>query len=346
MARIKIKMTQTDWAAPNALDYEVTGTSFADHIYGGEGSDYLFGADGDDIIFGGVGNDEIEGGVGNDILNGDGGNDIIRGGTGNDYIKGGKGNDFLSGGEDRDTLNGGEGNDTLNGGSGADWMDGGKGNDLYYVDSISDVVVERAGEGIDTIVTSLADFTLKGNFENLSSFSQQAFRGIGNSLDNVIQSGNGNDILGGQDGNDKLFGNGGNDAIDGGNGNDFINGGFGEDLLTGGEGDDRLDGWYGNDVMFGESYFAGVASGHDTFVFHGFAGFDVVMDFQGGAGFGDLIELKDKAHGGLYEDANAALAAMVQNGDSVYLKIDADSGVTFDARTLAQFSADDFIFVA
>ena len=347
MAKIKINMalSNTSWAAPDSRDYLVYGTTAGDYIVGGAGADGLYGWGGNDIILGGGGDDSIDGGEGDDILNGGQGNDGISGGIGHDYLRGEAGNDALYGGEGNDALNGGAGNDTLNGGTGNDAMVGGTGNDVYYVDSLGDTVRENAGEGTDTIVTSLANFTLASNFENLSSFVQHDFNGLGNSLDNVIMSNNGNDTLGGQGGNDTLYGNGGKDAIDGGTGNDKLDGGSGDDLLTGGAGNDRLDGGYGNDVMFGESYGSGVGPGNDTFVFHGRAGFDVVMDFHGGAGASDTIELSTLAHGGLYEDANDALAALVQAGDSVYLKIDADSGVTFDNMTVSQFSADDFLFV-
>ncbi len=43
----------------------------------------------------------------------------------------------------------------LDGGAGADTMVGGKGDDTYVVDNLSDVVVEKVGDGNDTIQTTL-----------------------------------------------------------------------------------------------------------------------------------------------------------------------------------------------
>ena len=76
----------------------------------------------------------------------------INGFDGHDKLTGRAGNDILNGGTGSDTLIGNGGNDTLNGGAnpiqfGGDTMVGGLGNDLYFVDSITDAVVEEAGEG-------------------------------------------------------------------------------------------------------------------------------------------------------------------------------------------------------
>ena len=58
-------------------------------------------------------------------------------------------------GAGNDTLIGGAGNDTLNGGAGDDTMVGGAGNDTYVVDAAGDVVTELAGEGTDTVQSSV-----------------------------------------------------------------------------------------------------------------------------------------------------------------------------------------------
>ena len=59
-------------------------------------------------------------------------------------VTGTSSNDTLYGGNKDDLLQGGQGNDLLIGRSGSDTMEGGTGHDLYYVDSLGDVIVERS----------------------------------------------------------------------------------------------------------------------------------------------------------------------------------------------------------
>lgn len=63
-------------------------------------------------------------------------------------------------------LIGGDGDDTLSGGgTGRHTLVGGKGNDTYVITKLGETAVEAAGEGIDTVVTSV-DYTLGANIEN------------------------------------------------------------------------------------------------------------------------------------------------------------------------------------
>lgn len=154
-------------------------------------------------------------------------------GTGNAFdnvITGGAFDDKLYGGDGRDTLNGGNGNDLLDGGKGIDRMVGGAGNDTYIVNESGEQIVELAGEGIDEVSTTLTNYSLTANVENLSYSGSAAFSGMGNSLDNVIRGGLGNDYLVGGAGNDTLFGGDGNDTLSGGLGIDILNGGGGNDI--------------------------------------------------------------------------------------------------------------------
>ncbi|MGO4469648.1 beta strand repeat-containing protein, partial [Pseudoduganella sp. RAF53_2] len=68
--------------------------------------------------------------------------------------------------------------------------------------------------------TALVSYILKDNFEGLEYRGAGAFTGTGNSLDNVLTGGAGNDKLNGMAGNDTLCGNGGADRLDGGAGDD------------------------------------------------------------------------------------------------------------------------------
>ncbi|MFM8751042.1 calcium-binding protein [Rhabdaerophilum sp.] len=146
-----------------------------------------------------------------------------------------------------DVLNGGAGDDTLYGGAGNDTMYGGAGNDTYFVDDIGDKVIEKNGEGIDLVVSTIS-YTLGANLENLNLSGSADINGTGNSLNNRIDGNAGNNILNGGGGNDILSGLGGNDTLIGGVGNDKLYGGLGVDTLIGGSGNDMLDGGDGMDT--------------------------------------------------------------------------------------------------
>ncbi|MGO6683958.1 calcium-binding protein, partial [Rhizobium leguminosarum] len=109
------------------------------------------------------------------------------------------------------TITGGIGNDTLNGGAGADTLIGGAGDDTYIVDNAGDLITEAANEGIDTVRTTLASYTLGSDLENLTYIGTVAFAGTGNGLANTIRGAAGADILDGKAGADILIGGAGND---------------------------------------------------------------------------------------------------------------------------------------
>jgi Ca2+-binding RTX toxin-like protein len=93
----------------------------------------------------------------------------------------------LTGNGANNRLSGGAGNDTLDGGAGSDALMGGSGDDVYVVTETGDTVVEAAGEGTDTVQTSLTDYVLGANIENLTLTAGSA-HATGNALDNVITS--------------------------------------------------------------------------------------------------------------------------------------------------------------
>jgi Ca2+-binding RTX toxin-like protein len=160
----------------------------------------------------------------------------VTAGAGDDSLFGGSGDDSLAGGGGTDILRGNGGNDTLDGGAGADAMAGGLGNDLYFVDDAGDVVTEAAAAGTDEVRASIAAYSLVGaNVENLSAGSDIAHDFRGNSGNNVITGGSGNDVL-------RLH-DGGNDIVNAGAGNDslfFIGTLSAGDLVNGGSGTDTL----------------------------------------------------------------------------------------------------------
>lgn len=209
------------------------GAGGSDVLDGGSGSDVLYGGDGDDTIWGASstvvadGGDTLYGESGNDIIGGSYGNDVIDGGSGNDSLYGDEHNDTLRGGDGNDYLNGGwgwgadaAGADTLDGGNGIDTLVGGQGNDTYIVDTTTDIITENAGEGTDTVKSSVT-FTLGNNVEKLTLTGAAAINGTGNGLKNTLTGNNANNTLIGNAGNDTLNGNAGIDTLLGGPGNDI-----------------------------------------------------------------------------------------------------------------------------
>jgi len=158
----------------------------------------------------------IPGAVPGSLLFGEADNDTLLGGAGADTLDGGDGNDTLNGGTNTDTLFGRGGNDTLAGGAGIDTLTGGDGNDSYSIESVGDLVVETnptaATGGTDTVLSSLATYTLTDNVENLTLTGAAALNGTGNTLNNLLTGNAGANVLNGGAGIDTLSGGDGNDA--------------------------------------------------------------------------------------------------------------------------------------
>jgi len=316
-----------------------------DFLYGGFGNDVYF-IDGSDVVVetsasGGVdtvvsmgsyglganlenltldsGVGDLVVGTGNDLAN------VITGSTASGAL-----NDLFGLGGN-DTLIGGSGADVLDGGTGNDSMKGGKGDDEYVVDSVTDVVVENANEGFDSVeleLRALANVTyiLAANVEDadaedsvvvnaggavlLPSSTAVQINITGNALDNGILGNDYINVLSGGAGDDGLWGFGGKDTLLGGDGNDVLwaGNGFPDTDTAGGN---KLDGGAGNDVLFG-------SSGVDTLI--GGAGDDLFHVQNAGAaiselalGGDDTVLLEYYAPGSTY-----TLAANVESAINFY----------------------------
>ena len=234
------------------------------------------------LIYAGAGNNVINGGSGYDTVSYTNASSAVTvslfttlaqntGGSGTDTLLS---IEHLEGSRFNDTLTGNGFSNVLNGGLGADRMAGGFGDDTYYVDNVDDVVIERAGEGTDTVYASLASYTLQDNIENLYIWTVGNTTATGNALNNVMYSGAGNNIIDAGAGNDTVSyeaaassvtvslmttaaqatGGSGSDALigvenlTGSNFNDTLRGNAGNNILDGGKGADTLIGGAGSDT--------------------------------------------------------------------------------------------------
>ncbi|MFN4341574.1 MAG: calcium-binding protein [Azonexus sp.] len=134
----------------------------------------------------------------------------LNGTAGADVLTGGGGNDSLSGAGGNDQLIGDFGADTLNGGSGVDTLIGGKGDDTYVIDSVGDMAIEVANQGMDTVNSGIS-YALGANLEALTLTGSSNTNGFGNALENSILGNLGNNILDGGKGRDGLWGGAGDD---------------------------------------------------------------------------------------------------------------------------------------
>jgi Ca2+-binding RTX toxin-like protein len=322
----------------NDLALALSGNDVLD---GGAGNDTLNGDDGDDSLLGSDGSDVLHGGSGSDTLDGGLAFDRLYGGAGADSLRGGEGNDRLDaqgyehslidyyptlqvdeydtvnqldGGAGSDTLVGGNGRDFLDGGTGADSLGGNFGDDTYVVDDIADSVTELNSTelgGIDAVWSKLSFYALGDNLENLRLLSTGPATGLGNSLQNVIYAGDGDNLLDGAGGNDtaswryasagvtvslaitgaQATGGSGNDqlanmeSLEGSAYADVLTGNAASNGLLGGDGNDSVRAGDGNDTLAGEGGADTLAGegGHDSL--DGGDGNDLVL---GGTGFDTL----------------------------------------------------------
>ncbi|MDI1229113.1 MAG: calcium-binding protein [bacterium] len=256
-----------------AANINGTGDTGNNVITGNTGINVLTGNDGSDTLDGGTGADTMIGGLGDDTFYVDNINDVVvegaGGGSGNDTVitfatttlsgnienltlsgtaaingTGDGGANLITGNAGKNILSGLGGADTLDGGLGADTMIGGLGNDVFIIDNIADKVTEVAGEGVDTVRSSLATYTLVANVDNLELSGTANINGVGNADANTLTGNIGNNTLNGGAGADSLIGGDGDDVFiiddagdrvdeDFGEGTDTVQSAFAVDLGSG-----------------------------------------------------------------------------------------------------------------
>jgi Ca2+-binding RTX toxin-like protein len=295
--------------------------------------DVLSGLAGNDMLFGGSGNDTLIGGPGADTMLGGAGSDTADYSSSPAGVTVNLASGLGAGGDAQGDILGGIENligsaqaDTLTGDSNANVMTGGAGNDTYVVDRAGDMVIENAGEGTDTVL-STAHYALPTNVENLTLLGAADLQGYGNSAPNTVTGNAGSNLLDGRGGADVMLGGAGNDVYfvdnagdqvveNAGEGNDAVFStahfalsanvetlvlqggadlqGYGNDLanaLYGNTGNNLLNGGAGADVMFG-------GLGNDTYF------------VDGGDG---VIENANEGTDSVFSTTHYALSANVEN---------------------------------
>lgn len=255
----------------------IHGLGGSDTLLGFSGSDTLFGDAGNDILNGSRGKDSLYGGQGQDTLIGGAGADKLYGGAGVDTasyetarsgvhalmtaasrsvfplsgdakgdsfhsienLTGSRFDDILSGNNSANVIRGGAGNDGLGGLGGVDHLYGGSGDDSLAGGDGADVL--NGGPGLDTgyyWYSSGVTASLAGDIPEFHVFTSGEARGDTYiSIEGLVGSRTGNDILVGDSNDNWMWGGGGDDILAGGGGNDILGGG-GSDEFGGADGND------------------------------------------------------------------------------------------------------------
>ncbi|MFZ2726348.1 MAG: calcium-binding protein [Methylococcaceae bacterium] len=102
----------------------------------------------------------------------------------NGYFGAATTDDYILGTSDNDTLSGGAAVVAYTA-DGIDVLEGGDGDDVYVINDTTDSIIENAGEGTDTVYSSV-DYALAANVENLAGAGSGALTLIGNAQGNIL----------------------------------------------------------------------------------------------------------------------------------------------------------------
>jgi Ca2+-binding RTX toxin-like protein len=198
----------------NALNNILDGLAGEDRMEGGLGNDAYYVDDTGDLVVeasgGGIADQvftSVSYALSANVEN------ISALGVGTLILTGNELNNKLTGNAAANTLKGGAGHDTLNGSVGADSMEGGDGNDVYYVDNLSDLVIEELNGGLggyDTVYSSI-NYALGADVERLV-LAGTTSHGTGNALSNALIGNASSNWLNGAQGADSMNGGRGNDT--------------------------------------------------------------------------------------------------------------------------------------
>ncbi|WP_430885365.1 calcium-binding protein [Fusibacter sp. JL216-2] len=356
----------TVWDKEKIESHPVEGTSGNDTYKGTNSNDHFNGLEGADTVYGYGGNDTLNGGADDDTLYGNEGNDTLTGGLGADMLYGWSGDDILIGGSGNDHLEGSYGHDTYK-------FDLGDGMDtiLEYDDSISNAKDKIVfGEGITpeslVLKKSSSDLIIKikghtdqicvKNYYSTTKSYRYKIEALefsdgtvwdkekieshpveGTSGNDTYKGTNSNDHFNGLEGADTVYGYGGSDTLNGGADDDTLYGNEGNDTLTGGLGADMLYGWSGDDILIGGSgndHLEG-SYGHDTYIFKGAFGKDIVSDTEGSNTLDIRKNINDfmfsKSQDSLIiEDFNNTNSIEIKGSDSSFEPIKFNNGISLE----------------
>ena len=120
-------------------------------------------------------------------------------------------------------------------------------------------------------------------------------------------------------------------------GDDTLTGTGADDVIFAGTGDDTIDGGGGTDRLSG-------GQGADVFVFQDVGGIATVIDFEGGAGAGDQLDVS--AFGFASFAAFQAVASTSgPGGHDTLIQLDADDSILLEDFEVADLVIDDVILV-
>jgi Ca2+-binding RTX toxin-like protein len=344
-----------------------------DTIFGGGGHDFISGESFDDEavgsndnLFGGAGSDTIDfqNATGNLVftLSATGGATVTATGIGTDTFDGfenvqaGSGNDNITGNGDSNLLTPGDGNDTIDGAGGSDTVNLFQLRSVYtYTDVAGVLTFTNLVNGEIDIISNVENFSFLSQFFAVGSLAfAEVTLGASNDIhvatagNDLIRSGDGDDIVYTLGGHDTAIGGIGGDVLVLGVGEDTASGEAGNDYVYAGDGSDALIGGAGGDVLLGESGSDNLYGGDDGDYLFGGIGED---NLEGGAGvdimFGDSEADflqggadRDYLYGGAGEDALVG-----GDGSDVVITLGENIGQTY-GDVIDVEAGDDYVYAS